>query len=175
MSGLAGRIATLSVVAALIYGIGWLGGKASVADSYRTLAGLVEAQNNEAARQLAELTRERDDKQAMLDKQAEEQEKQDAERLAEIDRLAGELRDRPVRVRVVNQPGACGSSSASERAATTGPGTGGGAETYGLLPESNSRRLAGALNEVERLSAAYNSCRARLLRDHKEADASGGT
>lgn len=132
----------------------------------------VRTQNDRAAAKLAELTQERDDKQALLDALAADQEKKDAERLEEIERLAGELRDRPVRVRIVTQPGACGSGPAGDGAGPADPGAGSEAPAYGLLPESNSRRLAGALNEVERLSAAYNSCRARLLHDHPKEAAS---
>ena len=59
--------------------------------------------------------------------------------------------------------GAC-SGSSSGAAATNGQDSDRyAAEASGLLPESNSKRLRAALADVETLSAAYNSCRARAF------------
>lgn len=131
---------------------------------YHKLAAVVEYQNQQAGETLDQLTAERDDLQAALDLFAKHQENKDAQALAEIERLDTELRNRPVRVRVVNEAGACGDSAAGDGAGATGAGAGGGTEAYGLLPAENSERLGAALTEVETLSAAYNSCRARLVR-----------
>lgn len=160
-----------ALFAAAILLAGWSIGRQEV----RSLEAQVKAQNHAASEKLGKLTRERDEKQAMLNQQAEQQEKEDAEREEEIERLTYELATRPVRVRIVTQAGACGGGAPNDGAGAADPGAESEAPAYGLLPESNSRRLADALSEVETLSAAYNSCRARLLRNHKEADASGGT
>lgn len=128
------------------------------------LEGSVKQANETAAAELERLTAERDERQARLDKQAEDQEKKDADAKAEIERLAGELRDRPIRVRYVTAPSGAGSGGAASQAAGN-PGTGPGDATAstGVLPDANSRRLGIALKEVETLSAAYNSCRSRLF------------
>lgn len=143
--------------------------------SHSKLAGQVKQQNDEAEARLVVLTRERDEKQAMLDLQREQQEKKDAAAQTEIERLSDELATRPVRVRIVAAPGgSCSGSPPGEAAGSTQPGAGSEATAYGLLPEPNSRRLGIALKEVETLSAAYNSCRATLLRDYTNTDALGG-
>lgn len=124
----------------------------------------VKAKNQEAADKLAELTADRDKKQAALDQQAATQETTDAERLAEIDRLNGELRDRPIRVRYITIPSGAGSGGATGGAtASAVAGAEDTAATSGVLPAANSRRLAVALNEIEAMSAAYSSCRERLM------------
>lgn len=124
----------------------------------------VKAKNQEAADKLAELTDQKNAKQAALDRQATTQETTDAERLAEIERLNGELRDRPVRVRYVTIPSGAGSGgSASGTAATADAGAEDTSTTSGLLPPENTRRLAVVLNEIEAMSAAYSSCRERLI------------
>ena len=138
----------------------------AVAKLYNTLNADVERQKKEAGAKLAELTAQRDMKQAALSKAAADQERKDNDAQAEIARLSGELRDRPVRVRVVATPagsGSCGGSAAGDAAATAEAGSGDAAAGYGLLPAENSRRLADAIEEVETLSAAYSSCRARLI------------
>ncbi|QLI49431.1 putative membrane protein [Pseudomonas phage vB_PaeM_USP_18] len=124
----------------------------------------VKQANQEAADKLARLTAERDERQARLDKQKKDQEKQDADAKAEIERLAGELRDRPVRVRYVTAASGQGSGGAASHP-TGDPGASAGNATAasGVLPPENSRRLGIALKEVETLSAAYNSCRSFLV------------
>lgn len=52
------------------------------------LEGSVKQANETAAAELERLTAERDERQARLDKQAEDQEKKDADAKAEIERLA---------------------------------------------------------------------------------------
>lgn len=129
-----------------------------------TLEGGVKSANEAAAEELARLTAERDKKQAMLDKQADDQEKKDAEARIEIERLADELRNRPIRVRYVAATGGQGSCGPAGVAASgSGDSAGDAAATTGVLPESNTRRLGVALTEIETLSAAYNSCRSTLL------------
>ncbi|MBF8389170.1 hypothetical protein I2A59_31995, partial [Pseudomonas aeruginosa] len=66
----------------------------------KSLSDQVERQNAKAEAKLAELTAQRDMKQAALNKAAADQERKDNDAQAEIARLAGELRDRPVRVRI---------------------------------------------------------------------------
>ncbi|MCS8199602.1 hypothetical protein N0477_28855, partial [Pseudomonas aeruginosa] len=128
--------AVLALLAsALLVSMGYLAGRASMLREYGELAGQVRQQREQADAKLAELTAQRDMKQAALNKAAADQERKDNDAQAEIARLAGELRDRPVRVRIV--PAAGGGCS------------GGAASAYGLLPEENSRRFNDSLSEVE--------------------------
>ena len=156
--------ALLAVAAlALLAGMGFVAGRASMLREYGELAGQVEQQNQQAERKLAELTAQRDIKQAALNKAAADQERKDADAKAEIDRLAGELRDRPVRVRIVAQAGSCSGGAAGYAAARAEDRAGDAGTADGVLPAENTRRLSAALSEVEILSAAYSSCRARLM------------
>ena len=156
--------ALLAVAAlALLAGMGFVAGRASMLREYGELAGQVEQQNQQAEQKLAELTAQRDIKQAALNKAAADQERKDADAKAEIDRLAGELRDRPVRVRIVAQAGSCSGSAAGDAAARAEDRAGDAGTADGVLPAENTRRLSAALSEVEILSAAYSSCRARLM------------
>ena len=155
--------ALLAVAAlALLAGMGFVAGRASMLREYGELAGQVEQQNQQAERKLAELTAQRDIKQAALNKAAADQERKDADAKAEIERLAGELRDRPVRVRVVAQAGDCSRGAAGDAAARAEDRAGDTGTAYGILPPENTRRLGAALTEIETLSAAYSSCRAML-------------
>ena len=149
--------------------LGYLAGHYRAGTKYQRLAAVVDYQNSEAARTLAELTAERDDLQAQLDLFAKHQENKDAQALAEIERLDTELRNRPIRVRVVTEAGACGGGSAGEAAASSGSSGADAGPTDGLLPDANSRRLAAALKEVETLSAAYSSCRSMLYSERTGA------
>ena len=157
--------ALLAVAAlALLAGMGFVAGRASMLREYGELAGQVEQQNQQAEQKLAELTAQRDIKQAALNKAAADQERKDADAKAEIDRLAGELRDRPVRVRIVTSPaGSCSGSAAGDAAASAEDRAGDTGATDGVLPAENTRRLSAALTEIETLSAAYSSCRSRLI------------
>lgn len=156
--------ALLAVAAlALLAGMGFVAGRASMLREYGELAGQVEQQIQQAERKLAELTAQRDIKQAALNKAAADQERKDADAKAEIDRLAGELRDRPVRVRVVAQAGDCSRGAAGDASARAEDRTGDAGTADGILPPENSRRLSAALTEIETLSAAYSSCRSRLI------------
>lgn len=124
----------------------------------------IEQQNREAAATLAQLTTQRNARQAELDRQAAEQEKKDDAAKREIARLATELEHRPVRLRL--QPGTCGASgggAGSETTTSANAGAGNPGPETGLLPESNTRRLAGVIQEIETMSAAYAACRGRLM------------
>lgn len=156
-------IVLAALLAGLLFGCGFFVGKASMSRDLGELSGSVEQQNTQAQATLDRLTRERDEKQAELDQQAEDQEKKDAAAKAEIDRLAGELERRPFRVRVVTQAGSCDRGAAGEGAADTAGGDRDTGPAYGVLPPENTRRLDAALIEVETLSRAYSQCRARLL------------
>ncbi len=162
MKAIAGEIATLLLMLALAWLVGYQSGKESAGKDLARLRGQIEQQADQAGQTLARLTVERDEKQAKLDKQARDQEKKDADAKAEIERLAGELRDRPVRVRVVAQAGSCSGSAAGDAAARAEDRTGDTGTTDGILPAENTRRLGAALTEIETLSAAYSSCRAML-------------
>lgn len=165
------RAAVIAVAVAVIYLVGsslaiwYYKAKAQNAvEALVTLQGQVKAQNDAAAAKLASLTEKRDQLQAIIDRQAENQEAQDAQAKAEIARLGSELRNRPFRVRVEGCDAGSGdrgatsdaTAGAEDRAGDTGP-------AYGLLPAENHRRLASAIDEIETMSAAYASCRARLI------------
>ena len=165
MRGLGQEIAIGALILALMYWIGYMSGKSSVIGELENLRGQVVQQGREARERLNQLTAERDAMQAEKDRQAAEQEKKDADAKAEIERLAGELERRPVRVRILAGAGNCGGGAAGEGAADSAGGAGDTRATHGVLPPENSRRLDAALIEVETLGRAYNQCRARLLPD----------
>ena len=127
------------------------------------LRGDVDSKNQEAEDKLAELTKERDARQAELERQYIEGEVTDAQRVEEIQRLTGELRDRPVRVRYLSAPGGSSGGGADGKAiASAQPGAENPSASSGVLPDANTRRLVAAVDEVEVLSAAYASCRQAL-------------
>ena len=162
MKAIAGEIATLLLMLALAWLVGYQSGKESAGKDLARLQGMIEQQAEEAEQTLERLTAERDKKQAALNKAAADQERKDADAKAEIERLAGELRDRPVRVRVVAQAGDCSRGAAGDAAASAADRAGDTGTADGILPPENSRRLGAALTEIETLSAAYSSCRAML-------------
>lgn len=130
------------------------------------LSGEIKRQNADAAQILATLTAQRDTAQTALDAAYQLQEVADAAAQQEIDRLRGDLEQRPVRVRLVPQPAACGpgrGGTAGHAPAVADAGAADAAPAYGLLPESNTRRLGAVIAEVETLNAAYASCRAQLM------------
>lgn len=163
MKAFAGEIATLVLMLALAWLVGYQSGKESAGKDLARLQGMIEQQAEEAEQTLERLTAERDKKQAALNKAAADQERKDADAKAEIERLTGELRDRPVRVRVVAQAGDCSRGAAGDAAARAEDRTGDTGTADGILPPENSRRLSAALTEIETLSAAYSSCRSRLI------------
>ncbi len=123
----------------------------------------IKNQNAEAEATLARLTAERNEKQIAIDRAYQSQEKKDAQAKTEIDRLADELRARPVRVRIQCPGGESGGSTTNHSSASADNSDGDTGTTYGVLPAVNSERLANAMKEVEQLSAAYRSCRASLI------------
>lgn len=126
----------------------------------------VEEQNSEAAAKLKRMTAQRDERQTQLDKAAKTQEKTDADAKFEIARLGRELAARPIVVRYVLPTAATGSgggSAAGHGAASAEAGAGHTSTGAGLLPQQNSERLGAAIDELELMSAAYASCRARLI------------
>lgn len=153
----------LSVTGLAVFGMGYALGNKAPALKLEELRGQVSRQSAQAKETLDQLTKERDQKQAELDEMAKQQEETDNAAKLEIARLADELANRPVRVRVVTASGACSSSAASYTTTGTETGEGNTNSTSGLLPESNSRRLRAAIAEVETLSAAYASCRRALI------------
>lgn len=130
------------------------------------LRAAVAAQNQTAARQLEELTRQRDARQAQLDALHLAQEQHDAETTQQIARLEHELATRPVRVRIAASPAACGpggAGAADHATAHPDAGAANASETHGLLPAGNAARLGAVIAEMETINAAYASCRSRLL------------
>lgn len=161
----------LAVAAVLVLLLSWgvdhYRAKANTAvKDLQKLQDAVGEQNRTAKQTLDRLTSERDKAQSELNQKHEEQEKTDAQTVKEIARLTGELEQRPVRVRIVAQPTACGAGSggpAGHATAAADAGAADAAEAYGLLPESNSRRLGAVIAEAETINAAYASCRAQLI------------
>lgn len=153
----------LAVTGLAVFGMGYALGSKAPALKLEELGGKISRQSSQARVTLDQLTKERDEKQAALDRQAELQEGKDNAAKDEIARLADELANRPIRVRVVTASGACSGSATRDSTGGTEAGAGNPASASGLLPESNSRRLRAAITEVETLSAAYSSCRGRLF------------
>lgn len=122
-------------------------------------------QNLTAAALLKTRTAERDAKQAELDKRAAAQEKTDGKAIAQIGADDKQQRSAPVRVRVLNctrDAGGSGGSAPGGAAPATEVGAGDTGAASGVLSEAGARRLADALNEIERVNAAYSSCRETL-------------
>lgn len=153
----------LAVTGLAVFGMGYALGSKAPALKLEELRGQISQQSSQAKVTLDQLTKERDQKQAELDEMAKQQEETDNAAKLEIARLADELANRPIRVRVVTASGACSSSAEGDSTINTEAGAGNDATTSWLLPESNSRRLRSAIKEVENLSAAYSSCRSSLL------------
>lgn len=153
----------LAVTGLAVFGMGYALGSKAPALKLEELRGQVSRQSAQAKETLDQLTKERDQKQAELDELAKQQEETDNATKLEIARLADELANRPIRVRVIAASGACGGSAAGDTALNAEAGAGNDATASGLLPEANSRRLRAAIAEVEALSAAYSSCRKRLF------------
>lgn len=153
----------LAVTGLAVFGMGYALGSKAPALKLEELRGQVSRQSSQAKVTLDQLTKERDEKQAALDKQVQLQEGKDNAAKDEIARLADELANRPIRVRVVTASGACSGSAASYTAVDADNSSGDTSTTSGLLPESNSRLLRTAIAEVETLSAAYSSCKAVFL------------
>lgn len=153
----------LAVTGLAVFGMGYVLGSKAPALKLEELKGQISQQSVQAKETLDQLTKERDEKQALLDGRAKQQEEINNDAKLEIARLADELANRPIRVRVVTASGACSGSTTGDTTAGTETGAGDNATTSGLLPESNSQRLRAAIAEVETLSAAYSSCRGRLL------------
>lgn len=131
-----------------------------------TLQQQLRQQHLQAQAQLADLTRQRDARQAALNALHAHQEQTDAETAQHIARLESELATRPVRVRIATRPANCGgggAGTAGAAAATADAGAADAAQTHGLLPAANARRLGAVIAEAETINAAYASCRARLL------------
>lgn len=149
----------LAVTGLAVFGVGYALGNKAPALKLEELRGQVSRQSAQAKETLDQLTKDRDEKQALLDAQAKQQEENDNAAKLEITRLADELASRPIRVRVVTAGGACGGSAPGDTSTDTEAGAGNDASASGLLPESNSRRLRAAIKEIEALSAAYSSCR----------------
>ena len=147
----------LAVTGLAVFGMGYALGSKAPALKLEELRGQVSRQSAQAKETLDQLTKERDQKQAELDELAKQQEETDNAAKLEIARLADELANRPIRVRVIS--GACGGSAAGDTTLNAKAGEGNDASASGLLPESNSRRLRAAIKEIEALSAAYSSCR----------------
>ena len=127
---------------------------------YKLLAAEVKSSNRAAAAELERLTAQRDKKQAELNAAYQKQEEADRAAQTEIERLTAELASSAVSVRI--EAGACSDGAGGRAAASAGDNSRDPATASGLLPKSNSRRLAAALAEVEQLSAAYASCRQQL-------------
>lgn len=126
----------------------------------------VVATNTAAQRLLEQRTKERDAKQADLDKRAKAQEKTDEEAVTQISADDQRQRSAPVVVRVrdcTRDAGRGGGGAPGGAAAATEARAGDAGPASGILSEEGARRLADALTEIEKMSAAYRSCRADAL------------
>jgi len=155
------------LVLLLSWGVDHYRAKASAATTaLQQLQADVREQNRTAKKTLDRLTAERDQAQADLKQFRHLQERTDEAAKQEIARLGGELERRPWRVRVITTPGACGPGGGGAPGAVApalNAGAADPAETYGLLPARNSRRLGELSTEAETINAAYRSCRDQLF------------
>lgn len=159
-----GTVLSGLLMIAILLLVGYVYGSRSAQVELAQLKGQIIQQTEQAEAELLSLTKERDKKQAERNAQALLQEGKDNAAKDEIIRLTGELANRPIGVRIVTKSGQSNCGTSSNGAATSKDSPGNATETTGLLPESNSKRLRSALTEVETLSAAYNSCRASVIR-----------
>jgi len=123
----------------------------------------VVATNRAAAQLLEQRTRERDAKQAELDKRHQAQEKTDEKAVTQIAADDRHQRSTPVVVRVrdcTRDAGGSGRSTAGAAAAGADAGAADAGTASGVLSEAGAGRLADALTEIEKVSAAYASCKA---------------
>jgi len=128
----------------------------------------VVATNRVAAQLLEQRTKERDAKQAELDKRHQAQEKTDEKAVTQIAADDRRQRAAPVVVRMrdcARDARGSGRSPASGPATAAEAGAGDTTASSGLLSEAGAGRLASALTEIETMSAAYSSCRAALMTD----------
>ncbi|QRF60262.1 hypothetical protein [Variovorax paradoxus] len=126
----------------------------------------VVATNRAAAQLLEQRTKERDAKQAALDKRHQAQEKTDATAVTKIAADDRRQRSAPVVVRVrdcARDAGGGGGGAPGGAATAAETGAGDATAASGLLSEAGARRLADALTEIETMSAAYASCRTRVV------------
>ena len=123
----------------------------------------VVATNTAAQRLLDQRTKERDAKQAELNKRAAAQENTDEKAVTQITADDQRQRSAPVVVRVRNctrDAGSGGGGAPGGSATASGTGATDPGAASGVLSEAGARRLADALTEIEKTSAAYSSCRA---------------
>ena len=116
----------------------------------------------QATAKLKQLTDDRDKAQKLLDDQAKAQGIKDAQAQNDIATLHAKLLNTHIRVQYLPSP-ASRSSSAGDPATSAADRAADETSASGVLPESNTKRLADALSDVETLSAAYNSCRAVVM------------
>lgn len=126
----------------------------------------IKAQNKTAEDTLKRLTTERDALQKTLDTKAAAQEKTDEKGKAAV--AADSARDAsvPVRVRYVSVPSGCGGGSPAGGAAAPAqdrPGDAG--TTSGVLAPAAQKQFGSAVDDIETLQLAYNSCRARVVKE----------
>ena len=159
--------ALVAMMLLLSWGVDHYRSKAAAAvKDLQQLQADVREQKRTAQKTLDRLTGERDQAQAELKQHRQQQEKTDEAAKQEIARLGDELKQRPVRVRIVAAAGASGPGGGGTPGAIASPSdasAGDPAETYGLLPPGNSARLGAVITEIETINAAYASCRAQLF------------
>ncbi|WP_398493351.1 hypothetical protein [Variovorax sp.] len=127
----------------------------------------VVATNTAAARLLEQRMKERDAKQAELDKRHQAQEKTDATAVTQIAADDRRQRSAPVVVRVrdcTRDAGGSSGGAAGAAAAGTDAGAADAGTASGVLSEAGAGRLADALTAIEKGAAAYASCKADLFR-----------
>lgn len=152
-----------AIITIWFYASAYKGSYEALQVSFKALEKSIELNNEIADERLQFLTDERDKAQAKINQQSIEREIADNEAIKTIAALNDELNSRPIRVRYITKTAQRDSCPSSDASADTTDSGGDATETTGLLPESNSRRLRDAVNKVETLSAAYNSCRDTLL------------
>lgn len=139
----------------------------SVTLKYQAQSGQIEARNKEAADKLRILTAERDQLQKQLNDQAKAQNEADQKAASQIAADTRAAAAAPVVVRYVRQAGGCGRGPAGRAATSAQPGAADASSTSGVLAPEAARRFNSAVNDIETLQLAYNSCRTRLVPEGK--------
>ena len=127
----------------------------------------VVATNRAAAQLLEQRTEELDALQSQLNARAAAQEKTDATAVTKIAADDRRQRSAPVVVRVrdcASDAGGSGRGAAGAAAAGTDARAADAGTASGVLSEAGAGRLADALTAIERMGAAYASCKADTYR-----------
>jgi hypothetical protein len=122
----------------------------------------VSVNNKQASDKLKQLTVERDAKQLALNELHKKQEEKDERAKIDIQRITNQLRSNTVLVRVKPSANACDRVAAADTPTNAVASAADTDARSGILSDVATERLASAIIEIETMSAAYSSCKAKL-------------